>query len=186
LLEGKSVDLRALERDDMDFFADCFNSIDFWGDNPFWEQVSKSGWMRHLDNPPDRAVLTEWKRFVIQKKDGTRIGLAWHMLNQPYGIMEISYFLIPSERGKGYGSEAAQLMVDYLFLSRDISRIQATTNVRNKASQRVLEKADFRIEETMRKFQFVKGVWTNYYLHSILREEWKEPKILTRTTLDSC
>ena len=173
MLEGKKVDLRALEKEDIEFFADCFNNIDFWGDNPFWQQVSKSEWLRHFDNPPDRAVLAEWKRFVIQKKDGTKVGLSWHMLNQPYEAMEISYFLIPSERGKGYGSEAAQLMVDYLFLSRDIVRVQEVTNVRNKASQRVLEKAGFRIEGTMRKFQFVKGVWTDYYLHSVLREEWK-------------
>jgi len=176
------VNLRVLEREDIDFFADCFNSIDFWGDNPFWEQVSKAGWMRNFDDPPEVAVLIEWKRFVVQKKDGTRIGLTWHMTNQPYRMMEISYFLVPSERGKGYGTEVAQLMVDYLFLSRDIFRIQATTNVKNKASQRILEKAGFRIEGTMRQFQFVKGVWTDYYLHSILREEWKEPKILTKTT----
>jgi len=159
----------------------CFNSIDFWGDNPFWEQGSKSERMRDFDNPPNRAVLIEWKRFIIQKKDGSKIGITWHMINQPYRTMEISYFLIPSERRKGYGTEVVQLMVDYLFLSKDIFRIQATTNVRNKASQRILEKAGFRIEGTMRKFQFVRGVWTDYYLHSILREEWKEPKILTKT-----
>ncbi len=182
LLEGKNVNLKVLEKDDIDFMVDCFNNIDFWGDNPFFQQISKSERMRDFDNPPNRAVLIEWTRFIIQKKDGTRIGITWHMINQPYGTMEISYFLIPSERGKGYGTEAAQLMVDYLFLSRNIFRIQATTNVRNKASQRVLEKAGFRIEGTVRKLAFVRGVWTDYYLHSILREEWKEPKILTKTT----
>ena len=73
-------------------------------------------------------------------------------------------------------------MVDYLFLCRSIVRIQATANVRNKASQRVLEKAGFKIEGTIRKYLLVRGVWTDYYLLSILREEWKEPKILTRIT----
>jgi len=185
VLEGKSVNLRVLERDDIDFMVDCFNNIDFWGDNPFWEQISKSGWMGHFDNPPNIAILTEWKRFIIQKKDGTKIGIAWHITNQPYRAMEISGFFVLSERGKGYGTEAVQLLVDYLFLSRDIFRIQATTNVRNKASQRILEKAGFRIEGTIRKLCFVRGVWTDYYLHSILREEWKEPKILTKTTTQS-
>jgi len=104
------------------------------------------------------------------------------MVNQPYKTMEIVCFLVPSEKGKGYGTEATQLMVDYLFLSRNIFRIQATANVRNKASQRVLEKAGFKIEGTIRKYLLVRGVWTDYYLLSILREEWKEPKILTRTT----
>jgi RimJ/RimL family protein N-acetyltransferase len=74
-------------------------------------------------------------------------------------------------------------MVDYLFLSKDIVRIEATTNVGNKASQRVLEKAGFRIEGTIRKLTLVRGVWTDHYLHSVLREEWKEPKILTKNRL---
>jgi RimJ/RimL family protein N-acetyltransferase len=73
-------------------------------------------------------------------------------------------------------------MVDYLFLSRDLVRIQATTDLRNKASQSLLEKIGFKREGTLRKSYFVRGVWTDCYLYSILREEWKEPKILTKTT----
>jgi RimJ/RimL family protein N-acetyltransferase len=96
--------------------------------------------------------------------------------------MEIVCFLVPSERGKGYGAEAFQLMVDYLFLSNSIVRIQAIANVRNKPAQKVLEKAGFKREGTIRKLLLVRGIWTDYYLHSILREEWKEPKILTKTT----
>jgi RimJ/RimL family protein N-acetyltransferase len=33
----------------------------------------------------------------------------------------------------------------------------------------------------MRKCLFNRGELRDYYLYSILREEWKEPKILTRT-----
>jgi len=186
LLEGKSVNLRVREKEDVDFLYECYSDIDFWGDNPpAYEQTPKWLLMKEPDNPTDKQKVIEFKTFIIQKKDGTRIGIVWHLVNQPSGTMEIGYFLIPSERGKGYGTEAAQLMVDFLFLFRNIVRIQATTNLRNKASQRILEKAGFRIEGTMRKFQFVKGVWTDYCLHSVLREEWKGPKILTKTTARS-
>jgi len=60
-------------------------------------------------------------------------------------------------------------------------RIQAQTDQRNVASQRVLEKAGFKKEGTLRKNFFMRGEWTDDYIYSILREEWKEPKILTRT-----
>jgi len=182
LLEGKNVNLRVREKGDVDFEAECYNDIDFWGENPpAYEQISKSSLMKLFDDPNDLQKMIGWKPFIIQKKDGTRIGIIWHMVNQPSGTMEIVCFLIPGERGKGYGTEAAQLMVDYLFLYRNIVRIQATANVRNKASQRVLEKAGFKIEGTIRKYLLVRGIWTDYYLLSILREEWKEPKILTKT-----
>jgi ribosomal-protein-alanine N-acetyltransferase len=85
--------------------------------------------------------------------------------------MQIGYFLVPSERGKGYGVEATQLMVDFLFLHRDIVRIQTTTNVGNKVAKRTLEKAGFTIEGTIRKLPFVRGAWNDFYLLSILKEE---------------
>jgi RimJ/RimL family protein N-acetyltransferase len=71
-------------------------------------------------------------------------------------------------------------MVDYLFLSKNIVRIQATTNVKNKASQRMLEKIGFKLEGTCRKSGFVRGAWTDSHIYSILRGEWKETKLLTR------
>jgi len=40
----------------------------------------------------------------------------------------------------------------------------------------------FKKEGTVRKSFFMRGEWRDAYLYSILREEWKEPKILTKTT----
>jgi RimJ/RimL family protein N-acetyltransferase len=31
----------------------------------------------------------------------------------------------------------------------------------------------------------MRGEWRDAYLYSILREEWKEPKILTKTTSET-
>jgi len=181
LLEGKVVNLRVMEKDDIDFSVECFNRIDFWGEyDPIPPQKSKTERMKEFDNPSQLAILTERTRFVIEKKDGTKIGFIAHWFVQPHRMMEIGYSLIPSERGKGYGTEAIQTMVDYLFLSRDIVRIQAVTSVRNKASQRVLEKVGFKKEGIIRRSGFVRGEWVDAYLYSILREEWKEPKILTK------
>jgi RimJ/RimL family protein N-acetyltransferase len=113
------------------------------------------------------------------KKDGTRIGYMFMGLVGPY--WEIGYVLIPSERGKGYCTEAAQLAVDYLFLSKDVVRVQATTQLGNLASQKILEKTGFKREGIIRKGEFAWGKWCDLYLYSILRDEWKEPKILTKT-----
>jgi RimJ/RimL family protein N-acetyltransferase len=87
--------------------------------------------------------------------------------------------LVPSERGKGYGTEALGIMVDYLFLSKEVMRIQVQTDVRNAVSQKVIEKVGFKREGTLRKDFFMRGEWVDAYIYSILREEWKEPKILT-------
>ena len=183
MLEGKNVNLRVREREDVDFLAEHVNDINSMGEYwPVIEQRSKSEWMKQFDNPSNLDILLEVKRFIIQKKDGTRIGEIRHFLGLPHGLIELACWLVPSERKKGYGSEAVRIIVDYLFLSKELVRVQAITGVDNFASNRVLEKAGFRKEGTIRRLWFIRGEWKDGVLYSILREEWKEPKILTKTT----
>ena len=185
MLEGRNTNLRVMEKDDVDFLVECINNIDFYSEYGPITQVSKEKAIKGFEKPTQLAILTERARFVIEKKDGTRVGFIAHYFVQPAKLLEIGYVIAPSERGKGYGTEAVQIMVDYLFLSRDIARIQAVTDVRNKASQKVLEKVGFKKEGTIRKTGFVRGEWADAYLYSIIREEWKEPKILTKTASQS-
>jgi len=174
LLEGKLVNLKVLEKEDLPLLADWSNNPEFFSD--FWfPQMSKTEWEKRYDNlKPD----TKW--FFIEKKDGTKIGTVFHFLNGNY--MEIGYILVPNERRKGYGFEAIKIIVDYLFLSKELVRVQAITGVDNFASCRVLEKAGFKKEGIMRKSGFIRGEWKDGCLYSILRKEWKEPKVLTKTT----
>lgn len=69
-------------------------------------------------------------------------------------------------------------MVDYLFLHKSIVRVQAETHPDNLASQRVLEKAGFQKEGSIRQSFFSRGVYRDTAMWSILRQEWKAPKIL--------
>jgi RimJ/RimL family protein N-acetyltransferase len=90
---------------------------EFWGEYAnIVEQLSKSEWLKRFDNPSNLGILTEKRGFIVQKKDWTRIGIINYWINQPNRTIEISYAIIPAERRKGYGTEAVQLIVDYLFL----------------------------------------------------------------------
>jgi RimJ/RimL family protein N-acetyltransferase len=176
LLEGKNVNLRIMEKEDLPLFAEWRNNPDFWGEYFSPVQMSRAE-MEKIESSP-----LEFKIFIIEKKDGTKIGsiVHFHVLHSMGKMLEMGYALIPSERGKGYCTEGAEIMVDYLFLSKDVACIQAITHVDNIASQKVLEKSGFKREGTMRRRIFVNGNWTDAALFSILREEWKKPKILTR------
>lgn len=133
-----------------------------------------------------QSLKLEWVDFIIEKKDGTKIGWMPHYISsRNFGWVEIGFYLMPDERRKGYGTEATQIMVDYLFLTKDIPRIQAVTSIQNNASQRLLEKVGFKREGILRKALYVQGKWKDGCIYSILREEWREPKILTRSTTKS-
>jgi RimJ/RimL family protein N-acetyltransferase len=177
LLEGKKVNLRVMEKNDLALLTEFENDPEFWGELAVYPllQKSKTDQEKEYDKRPPEE---NW--FFIEKKDGTKVGTAFHFPNGK--MMEIGYALIPSERQKGYGTEAAKIIVDYLFLSKEIVRIQANTDVRNTVSQKVLEKTGFKREGTIRKYAFVCGEWRDALLYSILREEWKKPKTLTQKT----
>ena len=85
------------------------------------------------------STFLETKHFIIEKKDGSKIGWIMHFnfLNTYINMLELAYGLLPSERGKGYSAEAAQLMVDYLFLSKDIVRIVASIHIKNVISRKI-------------------------------------------------
>jgi RimJ/RimL family protein N-acetyltransferase len=176
LLEGKSIRLKLGDKEDVDFFVDFWNNLDYYGDyEPIMEQMTKAEAEKRLADSSKTAY------FIIQKKDGTNIGLI-ASFGQSSGSITIGYAIKPSEHDKGYGTEALQLMVDYLFLAKEVHRVQANIDPENKASQRILEKVGFKKEGVSRRSSFVRGLWQDECHYSILREEWKEPKMLTRTT----
>lgn len=79
-------------------------------------------------------------------------------------------------RGQGLATEAASLLVDYLFDNWQINRLQCAMSVYNHASRRVAEKCGFRHEGVMRGFAFVGGKYVDCHLLSLLRSEWEEAK----------
>jgi ribosomal-protein-alanine N-acetyltransferase len=175
LLEGKTINLRAAEKKDLPIIGVWRSNPEFQGEYNILIQESKDELEKRYDNfRPDE------KWFLIEKKDRTKIGLV--VLELEGGVQELGYGVIPKERRKGYCTEAVKIAVDYLFLSKPIVRIQAHTNVRNKASQRVLEKAGFLKEGIVRNRIFIRGKWRDEFLYSILRKEWKEPGILNKAT----
>jgi aminoglycoside 6'-N-acetyltransferase len=175
LLKGKNVNLRVVEREDLQFFTDFLNNPEVgWEYMPILQQSRGK-----IEEKYDKLTREE-RWFFIEKKDGSKIGWISHSLKG--GQMTIEFALVPAERKKGYCTEAVKIMVDYLFLSKDIVRIEAETLTENTASQRALEKAGFKKEGIRRKSSYVRGEWHDDVLYGILREEWKEPKILTKTT----
>ena len=173
LLEGKNVNLRIIEKEDLSLVKDWVNNLDFGGE---YEPITQES-LADLEKEYDGLNGGQW--FFVEKKDGSKIGHVAHYLAAGKAT-EIGYALIPNERGKGYGTEAVKIVVDYLFLARPIVRIQVITDTRNLASQRLLETAGFEREGIIRKDIFIRGEWRDSVLYSLLREEWKEPRILTK------
>ena len=172
MLDGRKVSLNLVEKPDLPILKAWVNDLGFVGE---FEPISQET-LGDLEKQYDNLAGGQW--FFVEKKDGTKIGYIAHF--KVKGCVALGYMLVPNERSKGYGSESVQLMVDYLFLTKDIVRIQAEIHPQNEASSRVLEKAGFSKEGIIRKSFFSRGVWRDTALYSVLREERKEPRILSK------
>lgn len=82
---------------------------------------------------------------------------------------ECGYWLAEPYWGKGIIPEAIKQIVDYGFRTFDIVRIYARPFSFNKESQRVLEKAGFTLEATLKKACFKNSEFCDELIYAILR-----------------
>src|SRR5438876_3812830 len=85
---------------------------------------------------------------------------------------EIGFAIATGHQGHGYATEAARLLVGYLFGRRAKHRITASCDARNTASAAVLERLGMRREGHLRESSWAKGEWTDDLLYGLLRREW--------------
>lgn len=85
---------------------------------------------------------------------------------------EIGFTVRPGFQGHGYATEAARLLLGYLFGSRGKHRVRADCDPRNLASAAVLERIGMRREGWLRESTWSKGEWTDDLLYAILEREW--------------
>jgi ribosomal-protein-alanine N-acetyltransferase len=78
--------------------------------------------------------------------------------DEKVNLITIGYRLSEHCWGKGIASEAVKAMVDYLFFTVGVNRIQGFVMPENKRSQRVLEKNNFLKEGILRQSQYWKGI----------------------------
>ena len=173
LLKGERLRLRPPEPGDMgDFFRwindpEASGEFDVFGITS-WADVEK--WLKQPSGPHDFGTL------VIEKNTGKyKIGLVVRYLSHPIMChVEVGFQIWDKkERNKGYATEAVQLFVNYLFSTKNISRIQATTHVLNRPAQRVLEKCGFAKEGRLKSALFTNGELNDAYIYGLTRRRWK-------------
>jgi RimJ/RimL family protein N-acetyltransferase len=99
--------------------------------------------------------------------------VGWHRVTTGpnSATWNIGIGLLAKERGKGFGTRAQRLLVEYLFSHTQYFRIEAGTESTNFAEQRSLEKVGFTREGVIRGACFRAGKWRDMVSYSILRTD---------------
>lgn len=83
---------------------------------------------------------------------------------------ELGYYLAEEYWGKGIMTEAVRQICEYVFGRSDIVRIYAEPFAYNAASCRVLEKAGFQYEGTLRKNAVKNGKMIDMKMYSLIKD----------------
>lgn len=87
---------------------------------------------------------------------------------------ELGYYIAEEYWGKGIMTEAVRQICECVFSESDIIRIYAEPFAYNMASCRVLEKAGFQYEGTLRSNAVKNGKVLDMKMYSLLKEEWND------------
>lgn len=114
---------------------------------------------------------------VCLKATGKLIGNIY-LSEQGFDTWELGYVFNKNFQGKGYATEAAFALVDYVFKEKKAHRVIAMCNPLNIASWKLLEKLNLRKEGHLLKNIYFKKddsgnpIWADTYEYGILSSEW--------------
>ncbi len=160
--------------------------------------VNDFGMQRTLGDTPSprtvEAVTAHYERFATAT-DGAQFTICERETMRPIGITELqdidhrhrtAEFVIfigeADARGKGYGTEATRLMLDYAFTALGLYNVMLSVFSSNLAGIRSYEKAGFREIGRRRKAHRMGGkMWDRVYM-DCLTDEFESP-VLARVLI---
>lgn len=139
-----------------------------WHDAPKTAQIERSlKWMCKIF---PKGLGCSW--IIEDRASGQLLGaIRFNSFDRRASCAELGYELHPSAWGKGLMSEAARAVVQCGFDDFSLNRIEAWTLPGNGASDRVLEKAGFRYEGTLRQKARFKGAFHDLRMFGCLADD---------------
>jgi len=177
MLKGKSVLLRPFKRADISYFLKWFNDPEIVQYLDMYLPMTEMGEEKFIEELGTTRANSD-VLFVIEAIEGAStkpIGsCGLHQINQKdrnaiFGIVigEKDYW------SKGYGVEAARLIINYGFQQLNLHRISSSAIAFNERSIKLHEKVGFREEGHLRQAMFKNGQYYDRVEFGILREEWR-------------
>lgn len=127
----------------------------------------------------DMAMSTNWKGFVIAFRDTEEyIGqIDFIKLDEKNGWGELGIVIGKEEYlGKGFGTEALQLIIDFAFRQLRLNRVELVCWSFNARARHVYEKVGFVQEGVRRKKRYRNGEFHDEICYGLLKEEWEARK----------
>jgi ribosomal-protein-alanine N-acetyltransferase len=143
---------------------------------PLWavDELERSGWRFRLERNRTEFKTGSGMGFLIIDHVEDRILGGITMGNIRRGVAQtcqIGYWMGEAYAGRGYMSDALNLVIPFAFGELRLHRIEAACIPSNARSVRVLEKAGFTREGLARSYLRINGVWQDHFLYGLVCDD---------------
>lgn len=171
-LEGDEVSLHPIEPADAPDLAAIVNDpavrAGVGRDYPLSEAGERE-WIESLDEAEPDGI------HLVVRADGESVGTVGVAdVVQRWGTGELGYMIDPDAWNRGYATDAVRTLCAFLFDELRFEHVTAKVYATNPASARVLEKAGFEREGTLREHAYADGERVDLHLYGLLAREWRE------------
>ena len=178
MLRGEKVLLRPIKRSDITNYLKWFNDSEVIYYLAMYLPMTEMAEEKWIEDAASRTQAGTSVYFIIEAIEGDSskplgtIGLHGispkdHVGTFGIAIGEKDYW------GKGYGTEATQLILEYGFQQLNLHRISSSAFAFNERSIRLHKKVGFKDEGRQREAIFKNGSFHDHIMFGILRDEWR-------------
>lgn len=178
-LTGDRVRLRALNTQDEEKLISFVNNPEVVQFSNAYTPVSDLQHRKWFEDTVLHSKNTWFGIESIESDPPELIGTcAFYAPNYLARVVEIASFRIgnPNNWSGGYGSEALELLVEYVLVELNMRRIWTPVFDTNPRSIRMFEKLGFKEEGRMRQEGYSRGKYCDMMILGLLRPEWEEYK----------
>jgi RimJ/RimL family protein N-acetyltransferase len=128
-----------------------------------------------LDTELDKTSVQEGKTLGIEGPDEELIGTLWYGSFDPTDRQTtVGLYLGDAEtRGQGYGQDALQTLLGYLFDDLGLHKVRLFVLSTNQQAIACYERCGFQTEGTLRDHRFFAGRFHDFLAMAILAPEWR-------------
>ena len=169
-LKGKSVFLRALEPEDLDFIHTIENDEKFWEISNTQTPFSKYILRQYLENSHKDIYEVKQLRLVISNYENEALGMIdlfdFDFTNKRAGVGVL--VKESSNRKQGFGTEALQLLIKYSFHHLKLHQLYCNITEDNKASISLFTQQGFKSVGLKKDWNHINGKYQNEYLFQLI------------------
>ncbi len=140
-------------------------------------------WVDGVRNAADSLAFIEEGLERLARGDGYELGI-WleetligvvgvHKIDRENASTSIGYWLDAGHQGRGIMTRAVAAVLDDLFFTRGLHRVEIRVAPENRRSRAIPERLGFRMEGILREATRYGGRWGDVIVYAMLDREWR-------------